>query len=82
MLISNNLLLNHVSSNPTLDLSINGYFISNVWLKAVNTLAESPLLNDALHLIEVMCKKNIFPTTNVLDKVIQQVSFAHSLFHE
>ena len=83
MLITNNLLLNHVSSNASSDLSIHGYYISDVWLKAVDTLAESPLLNDALHLVEVMCKKNIYPTTNVLEKVIQRVSLTHyySLTH-
>ncbi len=81
MLISNNLLLNHVSSNASSDLPMHGYYISDVWFKAVDTLAESPLLNDALHLVEVMCKKNIYPTTNVLEKVIQRVSFTHLLAH-
>ena len=81
MLISNNLLLNHDSSNASSDLPIHGYYISNVWLKAAETLAESPLLDDALHLVEVMCKKNIYPTTNVLEKVIQRVSLINSPIH-
>ncbi len=84
MLISKNLLLNRVIFNTSTDLPFNGYFISDVWLKVANTLVESPLLDDSLHLIEVMCKRNIYPTNNVLEKVIQKVfihSFIHSLTH-
>ena len=77
MLISKNLLLNRVIFNTSTDLPFNGYFISNVWLKVANTLVESPLLDDSLHLIEVMCKRNIYPTNNVLEKLFKRF---YSLF--